>query len=332
MEQGVPAIVSAAAAAAGVGVVGVALGSALARRRVAAATLAAPVIVVAGVAAGVGAAAVTMALSSEEFQLVLAVLAVSASVAIGFGLVLARQVQALDHKAAQHRVEQEVEHSRRAMVAWVSHDLRTPLASMAAMTEALEDGVSADPARYHRQLRSDVTRMSLMVDDLLALSRIQAGALRLTLERASLADLVSDTIAGARAMAESRGVAVTGSADGDLPVQADSRELSRALLNLVVNALRHTPPDGTVVVRTGAADGSAWVSVVDGCGGIPEPDLDKVFDVGWRASAARTPAAGEGAGLGLAIARGLVEAHGGDLRVRNVDGGCCFEVRLPLAV
>ncbi len=103
--------------------------------------------------------------------------------------------------------------------------------------------------------------------------------------------------------------------------------------NLLSNAIRHTPPDGTVVVVAGARDGQAWLRVDDACGGIPEHELDRVFDVAYRGNTARTPAPADesGAGLGLAIARGLVEAHAGHIEARNHGPGCRFEIRLPLA-
>jgi len=117
-----------------------------------------------------------------------------------------------------------------------------------------------------------------------------------------------------------------------LAVSSDERELHRALGNLVVNAIRHTPADGVVAVVASTAGDQLLLSVTDGCGGIPAADLPHVFDVAWRGTASRTPASDgrdAGAGLGLAIVRGIVEAHHGSVAVRNVDGGCTFEVRLP---
>jgi signal transduction histidine kinase len=146
-----------------------------------------------------------------------------------------------------------------------------------------------------------------------------------------VADLVSDALSGADALAKARGVRLAGTASGPIVVRADSRELSRVLTNLVLNAIRHTPADGTVAVHAGNADGAAVLAVTDGCGGIPDADLARVFDVGWRRTEARTPGPQSGAGLGLAIARGIVEAHAGSITVANTGPGCCFEVRLPSA-
>ncbi|MEU4835379.1 HAMP domain-containing sensor histidine kinase [Streptosporangium sp. NPDC023615] len=232
--------------------------------------------------------------------------------------------------------ERALESARRELVAWVSHDLRTPLAGMRAMAEALEDGVVSDSGtvlRYHRQIRLEVDRLSGMVDDLFELSRIHAGALRLSRARIGLGDLVADALAGAEEPARAKGVRLTGEVDPPvIPVQADAAELSRALRNLVVNAIRHTPGDGTVVVRASIGDGTALLSVADGCGGIPVDDLPRVFDVAFRGETARTPGAdGAGAGLGLAIARGIVEAHEGTIGVVNSGPGCRFEIGLPLS-
>ncbi|MFD9725089.1 sensor histidine kinase [Streptomyces sp. NPDC059072] len=231
--------------------------------------------------------------------------------------------------AASRERERALESSRRELVAWISHDLRTPLAGMRAMAEALEDGVAADPARYHRQIRTEVERLDTMVGDLFELSRIHAGALELTPSRVSLQDLAADALLGADPLARERGVRLRGDDIAHVPVEVDGKEMTRVLANLLVNAIRHTPADGTVAVRVDRHQDTAVLSVTDGCGGIPEEDLPKVFDTGWRGNPARTPPAG--AGLGLAIVRGIVEAHAGRARVDNVPGGCRFEVTLPLA-
>lgn len=246
---------------------------------------------------------------------------------------LSRELEAARVRLAEsHAREVALETSRRELVAWVSHDLRSPLAGIRAMAEALEDGVAEDPARYRRQIRMEVDRLAELVDDLFELSVIQAGALKLSLDRISLSDLVSDTLAGADALARERGIALRGRASTDVAVRADGRELSRLMNNLVVNAIRHTPSDGTVEIDLIASEGRATITVSDGCGGIPEEDLPRVFDVAWRGTNARTPTPDGGAGLGLAIVRGIVEAHAGEIRVQNTDHGCRFEVSLPALV
>ena len=357
-----------AGAAGGVGVAGV-LVLWLLRRRSAWMSLAAvALITVLAMVAGVVATAQAMFLSSHDFQVVLLISLVAGGISLAVALVLghrvvagsralreatrafgagerfdppanpvtaelvelSRELEVTSARLAESRQrERALEASRRELVAWVSHDLRTPLAGLRAMAESLEDGMADDPSRYHKQIRVEVDRLSALVDDLFELARIHAGALRLSLAQVSLADLVSDTVAGTDALAQVRGVHLTGEATGRVMVRADSREISRVLSNLVVNAIRHTPSDGTVVIQASASEDGAVLAVSDGCGGISATDLDRVFDVAWRGSNARTPGTGEGAGLGLAIARGIVEAHAGRITVGNTPTGCRFEVVLP---
>jgi signal transduction histidine kinase len=230
--------------------------------------------------------------------------------------------------------EQALDSSRRELVAWVSHDLRTPLAGIRAIVEALEDGVVDDEqtvARYYETLRGEADRLAELVDDLFELSRAQAGVLQLQLESVSLGDLVSDALAGASPIAAAKGVRLEGRLDGPpAELEVSTSEVLRALRNLLENAIRHTPSDGSVSVEAGSDDVGAYVSVVDTGGGIPDRDLPRIFEVAFRGDAARTPG-DAGAGLGLAIARGFVEAHRGNITVHNENGGCRFTVRLPLA-
>ena len=250
---------------------------------------------------------------------------------------LAAELEATSARLADSREQATaLESSRRELVAWVSHDLRTPLAGIRAMVEALEDGVVDDPetvARYHRTMRLEADRLAGLVDDLFELSRIQAGALSLDLERIALDELISEAVAGASIAAGVKGIHLRGAVGEPSPmVELSTPEMARVVRNLLDNAVRHTPPGGTVWIDAGLDDvgTSAVVSVRDACGGIPERDLDHVFDLAYRGDAARTPGDG-GAGLGLAVARGLVEAHHGDISVRNESDGCRFTVRLPLA-
>jgi len=229
-----------------------------------------------------------------------------------------------------------LERSRRELVAWVSHDLRTPLAGIRAMVEALEDGVVADPdtvSRYHRTMRQEADRLAGLVDDLFELSRIESGSLNLDLERVALDELVSEALAGASIAAGAKGIDLRGEVGEPSPVvELSTPEMARVVRNLLDNAIRHTPAGGTVTIRAGldATGESAEVWVQDACGGIPDTDLDRVFEMAYRGDAARTPTNG-GTGLGLAVARGLVEAHHGEIGVTNHDGGCRFTVRLPLS-
>lgn len=330
------------------------------------------VVGVAAVLAGVLATAQLMFLSAHDFQVVVVVGAAAGAVSLGVALVVAAAVRRWSERlrvearrfgtdgvfvAERHgpaelqelaeelartseRLEESrlrearLEDSRRELVSWVSHDLRTPLAGIRAMAEALEDGLATDPARYHHQMRLEVDRMARMVDDLFELSRIQAGALRVSVERLVLGDLVSEAIAGADPVAQARQVRLGGSVEQGLEVHADPAGLSRVLSNLVMNAIRHTPADGTVEIRGRAVPEGVELTVVDECGGISDQDLPRVFDLAWQGSRARATTvddavAGPGAGLGLAIVRGIVEAHSGTVEVANQHDGCRFRVLLP---
>jgi signal transduction histidine kinase len=261
------------------------------------------------------------------------------------------------------RRAQRVEQSRREVIAWVSHDLRTPIARMRAMVEAINDGVIEDQAtvdRYHRAMQTEVERLGGLVDDLFELSRIQADALRLTLEPVVLAELVSDTIASARVSAEYKGVHLTGDAlDPQAVAELSIPEMARVLNNLLDNAIRHSPPGGEVRVSVDSTGDDVLVSVSDQCGGIAERDIERVFDLAYSGDPARSPdetmggstghdggrvdgranrgvdgrvggrSAGPGAGLGLAIAKGFVEAHHGIIGVHNEGVGCTFTVSVP---
>ena len=244
---------------------------------------------------------------------------------------VARELERAGSRLEQAREsEQAVEASRRELVAWVSHDLRTPLAGMRAMAEALEDGIVDDPAAYHRQIRREVDRLSDLVDDLFELSRIRAGALSLSKDLVALDELVEQSVIDADALARTRGVRVQGRYDA-VAVAADRSELSRALANLVVNAIRHTPSDGTVQVVASQVGDEAVLSVQDACGGITDDDLARVFEPGFRGESSRTPSPDVGGGIGLAIVAGIVEAHSGTVDVANHGSGCRFAIRLPVS-
>jgi signal transduction histidine kinase len=237
--------------------------------------------------------------------------------------------QQLDESRARERA---LDSSRRDLVTWISHDLRSPLATVRAMAEALDDGVVDDEAtvrRYHEQLRRDAERLTKLVDDLFELSRITSHPSLASSAPASLIEVVAGVTACASSLAEVKGVTIVEDLPGlpDEPVPA--RELERALHNLFDNAIRHTPPGGSVLFAGAVADGDVVLSVHDECGGIPESDLDRVFDVAFRGDVARSRD-DRGGGLGLAIAKGLVEAQSGTIDVTNIDDGCCFSVRLPI--
>ena len=192
---------------------------------------------------------------------------------------LSAELAATHERLAQARSrERTLEASRRELVAWVSHDLRTPLAGLRAMAEALEDQVVTDPrevSQYHSQIRREVDRLTLMIDDLFELSRIHAGALRLSKRMVGLEDLVAEVVASAEPVARHKGVRLSGAAVRGMPVYVDAAEMGRALRNLVTNAIRHTPADGVVDVLAEVQSGMACVSVSDASGGIPPGDLPR---------------------------------------------------------
>jgi signal transduction histidine kinase len=212
--------------------------------------------------------------------------------------------------------------TRRELVAWASHDLRTPLANMQAMLEALEDGL-AKPDEYVPALREQVHLLSELVEDLFELARIDAGALTLELQRLPLAPVVSSTLRGVEAEARLRGVHLAADVDG-IEARFAPEKVERVLLNLLTNALRHTPTDGAVAVRVHAVGDAVQVAVEDTGEGLDAEARARMFERFWRADRSRSS---RGAGLGLAIARGLVEAHGGRIWAENREGGgarVCF--------
>jgi signal transduction histidine kinase len=228
-----------------------------------------------------------------------------------------------------------MESSRRELVAWVSHDLRTPLAGIRAMIEALEDGVVSDEPtvrRYHATIRLEADRLAGLVDDLFELSQIQSGTLALDLAPVPLDEVLADALEGAGVAARMKGVELRYQVADPCPiVDVAPPEMIRVVRNLLDNAIRHTQTPGTVTLTAGVdGDGSAVeVSVLDGCGGIPAEDINRVFEMGYRGDLARTPGEGRG-GLGLAVAQGLAQAHDGRISVTNESAGCRFTVRLPL--
>jgi signal transduction histidine kinase len=290
--------------------------------------------------AGVIAVARGMFISAHDLHVLFIVLGISGGFSLAMGLWLGRRLatEAMWADEARER-ERRIEASRRDLIAWVSHDLRTPLAGMRAMAEALEDGVVTDDAtvhEYHRRIRGETDRMAQLVDDLFELSRINAGALRLSIGSVPLGDVVSDALASAEPVAKAKGIALRTEHSEWPTVRASEPELLRVVGNLLRNAIRYTPADGSVTVSGGRDEQGGWFAVTDACGGIPEADLPRVFDVAFRGESARTPRSsqdhdGAGGGLGLAIVRGLVEAHRGEVAVTNVGGGCRFLVRLPAA-
>lgn len=254
-----------------------------------------------------------------------------AQLAQAFNAMAARLKQADDDGRA-------LDAARRDLVAWASHDLRTPLASLRAMIDSLAEGVVSDPetvARYLRQCQAEIARMSALIDDLFELAQLDAGHLVLQCEPSSLADLISDTLEGFGGRARVKGVKLSGSVGpGVDPVWMAPDKMGRVLQNLVENAIRHTPPGGEIQLSAVARNGSVVVQVKDSGEGISPEDLPRVFERFYRGeksrARARDASASGGAGLGLAIAKGLVEAHGGRIWAESAPGqGTTIAIRLP---
>jgi len=309
----------------------------LLRERSAVTAMTATVLVaVLAAATGVFVAANQMFISSHDASVLGVIVATAAVIGTACALAVGRRVaRVVEHharEAADRERERALEASRRELVAWMSHDLRSPLAGIRAMVEALEDGVVADQPTieaYHQGIRAEADRLAMMVDDLFELSRVHSGRLMLRRQRVTLADIVAQAVPTAAPLSAARGIRLVGDAP-DIPVNVDVREVTRVMTNLLLNAIRHTHDSGAVRILGGTTGECAYFAVEDECGGIPEADLPRVFDVAFRGTPARTPGTDEGAGLGLAIARGIVEAHDGTIDVRNVDRGCRFTVRFPV--
>lgn len=326
----------AALVAAAVGLAGALVVLAVARRRPALAAALGPLVVVAAVGGGVAASVQTMALPDVAVSAVLWLLAAAVPSALAVGLVLAVRTQRLGVERAAAIAARErdaaAESRRREVVAWISHDLRTPLAAMRALAEAAEDGVTPPMDAVHGIL-SQNARMSAMVDDLLAYSRLHAPGVRLDRQVVDVGDIVSDVLAASAPLARAGDVRLDGDVHGEVVATVDPREVSRAVENLVLNGIRHTPPGGTVRTEVASGgDGAVVVAVTDACGGIPEADLSRLFEPGWRGTASRTPVSGGGTGMGLSIVQRVAELHGGGCAVENEDGGCRFTLRLPADV
>jgi signal transduction histidine kinase len=273
------------------------------------------------------------------FEQIAVVLVIVAVVTIPAAVLMARfQARRTVWEQQIRDAERASEESRRRLVAFVSHDLRTPLAGIRAVSEAIADGVvPAGEVRQHaKHIEQESVRLSEMVDDLFEMSKINAGAVQLSQDRVALDEVVDDVLAAHRIAAERAGVALRASVpDEPVRVIGSDRALVRALSNLVANAIAHTPAGGTVELALGADEDGAFARVDDTGVGIDEADLPRVFDVAYRGSNGRVPrndpSLPSGSGLGLAIAAGLVQAHHGTLSAHNLDTGARFEVRLPLA-
>ena len=239
---------------------------------------------------------------------------------------MAEQLQAADQK------QRDLDNMRRDLIAWVSHDLQTPLASMRAILEAITDGVVDDPdtvKRYLNIAQRDVRNLSGLIDDLFQMAQLDAGGFPLNRDKASLSDLVSDTLESFTELANQQDIMLEGNVDPDVdPIFMDTQAIGRVLNNLISNALRHTVK-GRVSVWVRRSSQGAEVTVSDTGEGIRTEDLQHIFERFYRGEKSRNRGTG-GAGLGLAIARGIVRAHGGDIKVESETGkGTQFTFHIP---
>ena len=239
---------------------------------------------------------------------------------------MAEQLQAADQK------QRDLDNMRRDLIAWVSHDLQTPLASMRAILEAITDGMVDDPEtvkRYLNTAQRDVRNLSALIDDLFQMAQLDAGGFPLNKAQSSLSDLVSDTLESFTELAKQQEITLEGNVELDVdPVHMDTQAIGRVLNNLIGNALRHTLK-GRVSVWVRRSSEGVEVTVSDTGEGIREEDLQHIFERFYRGEKSRNRGTG-GAGLGLAIARGIVRAHGGDIKVESQIGkGTQFTFYIP---
>jgi signal transduction histidine kinase len=268
------------------------------------------VIALAAFLAGGAAVAVPNLMGAAQIGLVvLALLGVALAAALAVRL------------AMEERMRREVEEARRQLVAAASHDLRTPLASLRLLVEAIDDGVATGETRdrYLAEIRTHVALLSDLIDYLFELSRIEAGDIAWAMRQVELGELIGDTVAAMRAQAQERGVRIAAELPGGAIVaEANAEKVQRVLFNLIQNAIRHTPADGSVTVRARPAPGGVEVEVADDGEGLDGADGERVFDAFYRGDAARGE---DGAGLGLAISRAIVEAHGGKIWLESGSPG-----------
>ena len=235
---------------------------------------------------------------------------------------------------AERVARDQSDSARRDLVAAVSHDLRTPITSLRLLAEAVDDDIVVDwetKRGYVARMRTHIDALSALIDDLFELSRLEAGDINWSLERVPLGELVNETVEAMRLEAEAKGVAVLASVPEKLsPARANPEKLQRVLFNLIQNAIRHTPADGSVVVRAEPVEHGIEVEIADSGDGIAPAERDQVFTAFYRggADAARTA---DGAGLGLAVSRAIVEAHGGRIWLADSSLGTRVRFSLPAA-
>lgn len=248
---------------------------------------------------------------------------------------LSAQLAAVSQKVEAARAElEQLDSARRRFFAWISHDLRTPLTAVRALAETIEEGAADAPERFAGEVRAQVETMSRMVDDLFELSKLTSGAVQVRTEQIGLRDVVSDAVADVRLAADGRGLRIVERGVDGQVLWADPHQLGRIIVNLLANAIRHAPPGSDIVISATEPDrGRLVLGILDQGAGVAVEDLDRMFDVGWRADPARASSTDDlvssGAGLGLSIARGLARAHGGDVVAEVTGQGFQMKVLLP---
>jgi signal transduction histidine kinase len=246
---------------------------------------------------------------------------------LGSGIVALR-VAAL---AERERERAAAEATRRQLVAAVSHDLRTPIASLRLLVEAVDDEIvdEATRRRYLATMHTHIHSLSAMIDDLFELSRIEAGDIDWSMRQVELAPLVDETVEAMRPEAGAKGVEIRSQLGEELlPARADPEKIQRVLFNLIRNAIRHTPGDGSVTVKGEVARGAVEIEIADTGDGIPAEERELVFDAFFRGGADASRHS-DGAGLGLAVSRAIVETHGGRIWLAPAERGTRVRFSLP---
>jgi signal transduction histidine kinase len=246
---------------------------------------------------------------------------------------LARAAEAMSRRLAEHEASRNAsERARKDLIAAISHDLRTPLTSLQLLAQGIDDGL-IDPASgeqaYAEELAFHIQSLSAMVDDLFELTRLEAGDIQWSMRQVSLGQLVDETVEAMRAQASAKGVAVQTRVRSDLAAaEANPEKLQRVLFNLIQNAIRHTPEDGSVTVTAESAGNAIEVEVADTGTGIPAAERERAFEPFFRGDASR---ASGGAGLGLSICRAIIEVHGGRIWLADATRGTTVRFTLPRA-
>jgi signal transduction histidine kinase len=248
---------------------------------------------------------------------------------------LAAAANRMTAQLAEREAERDAaEQARRGLVAAVSHDLRTPLTSLRLLAEAVEDELVDHETRrsYLEQMSVHIRSLSALIEDLFEMSRLEAGDIEWSLQRVRLDELVGETVDAMRAQAEAKRVAVRALVPGDVgPARANPEKLQRVLFNLIQNAIRHTPADGSVTVAAESNGSTVEIEVADTGEGLRPEDRERAFQPFYRGGIGAARAAGDGTGLGLTVCRAIVEAHGGEIWFAESPRGARVRFSLPRA-